>query len=96
MQSYRISIADVDGPKVAHADGDLDTMAYVARKAKGVMLAAKTGAEFAVAVHEVDTLGGTTTRTVAAVTADAEVASYVLTKRLAAERKLSAPAAVTE
>lgn len=90
MQAYRISIADVDGPKVAHADGDLDTIAYVARRAKDAMADAKKGTEFAVAVHALDTLGGTIIRPVVSVTADAEVAAYVLTKRVTAERKVNA------
>lgn len=91
MQSYRIEIAQVDGPRIAQADGDLAAMAYHARQAKEAMAEAKEGAEFTVYVGATVEIGGPVTRTVAAVTADGEVAAYVLTKRIAAERKGTQP-----
>lgn len=91
MMTYRIEITQVDGPAVAKADGDLDAMAYHVRRAKAALSEAKEGTEFSVFVAATTEIGGPITRTVAAVTADGEVAAYVLTKRIQAERKAVEP-----
>jgi hypothetical protein len=67
---------------LAYAYGDLDTMAYLARKLRAEL----EDAQYTVTLAEVETVKGAATRTVAAVTGDGDTVGYVLSKRLKAER----------
>lgn len=97
MNNYHIEILQPnDGfkPNVhyAHAFGDLDTIAYVGKKA----IAAIEGVQgnIVLILNEVDSIGGQAIREVVAVTANAKVVATVLKGELTTERKAakSAPA----
>lgn len=89
-KTYRIDIAGTESGAIAEAYGDLDVVLYIARKAKTTMLEAAAGAEFAVTVQEVDRIGGNVLATLVSFTGDAEVAGYVLAKKLRALAKAEA------
>ena len=97
MNNYHIEILQPnDGfkPNVhyAHAFGDLDTIAYVGKKA----IAAIEGVQgnIVLILNEVDSIGGQAIREVVGVTANAKVVATVLKGELTTERKAakSAPA----
>jgi hypothetical protein len=79
-------------PGVASAYGDLDAMAYHARRAAAEMAEAKEGTEFSVYLAVVENIPGDAVRVLTEVTGDADVITYVLRRKLAAERKAITPA----
>jgi hypothetical protein len=89
MKTYHLSVEDItkDGNAVyvASAYGDLDTMAYVARKANKTMEATE-GGQFSVNLVEVENILGDEVRTIVETRGDAEVCAYVLNKRIRSER----------
>lgn len=92
MTSYHIEIfqpsdeaASRFATHYAHAFGDLDTIAYVAKKA-GAAIADVKG-NITLALNEVDAIGGQATREVVGVTANAKVVATVLRGELTAERR---------
>jgi hypothetical protein len=91
-KAYSIEITGDEG-NLTIAFGDLDTMAYLARRAEKTMAEAKEGTEFSLNLSEVEHIGGSPVRSLAALKGDADVITYVLRKKLAGERKASeAPA----
>lgn len=97
METYRIAITEKGTETgIAQADGDLDTIAYVSRKATETVDAAKDGAEFTVVLSRTDGINRPATTHLLDVSVDAEWVGPMLKKKIAAERKASAPAAVTE
>jgi hypothetical protein len=85
MTTYLIEVADITSDRnIAHAYGDLDAMAYHARRLKADHLV--DGHVYALKVTEAAGVLGDERRTVAEVTGEAEIVTYVLNKRLRGER----------
>lgn len=90
MTAYLLTIENVSDEKLtAYSYGDVDLIAYVARKA----LADATG-DVSARITEVDEFGGKETRVVTSVSGDSETVGYVVRKKLGQERK--AAGTVTE
>jgi hypothetical protein len=90
MKTYHLSVNGIteqgtEGAYLASAYGDLDTMAYVARKANKAMEGIE-GGQFSVNLVEVENILGDETRTIVETRGDAEVCAYVLNKRIRSER----------
>lgn len=86
MTVYQLEIRDNDGGEVylASAYGDLDAMAYHVRRFEK---SAAGGQNLSALLTEVESIGGSTLRTVAsAAQMDAELLTVVLKRKLAAER----------
>jgi hypothetical protein len=82
------------GRSLASAFGDLETMAYIAKKAVKE-IEGKEGT-FVLDLAEVNGFGGTTIRNVVSLTADADVVVTVLKGKLTSERKAGKTAAAAE
>ena len=100
MKSYHIEIVQQPSDEnpfnpathYAHAFGDLDTIAYVGKKAAAAIEGVQ--GNITLTLNEVDAIGGQAVREVVAVTANAKVVATVLKGELTSERKAakSAPA----
>lgn len=83
-----------DGLAIANAYGDLDIIAYVAKKAEK-LIGSSNAQEASLTLVEVERIGGANVRTIATLTADAETVAMVLKGRIANERKANRPGADT-
>lgn len=98
MTTYQIQIfRNTDDPYVrneqyAHAFGDLETIAYIAKKASAAI--ADVPGNITLALNETDAIGGQAVREVVAVTANAKVVATVLKGELTSERKAAKSAPV--
>ena len=87
---YSIEVKNEDNGKVyAYADGDIEVVSYVGRKAIADIKDVTT--DVRLSLIEVDEIGqeAEETRSIAKLTADAGTVSYVLKAKLSAERKLA-------
>jgi len=75
-----------NGRPIANTYGDLDIIAYVARKAEK-LISDSGSQEASLTLVEVDAIGGANLRTVATLTADAETVGLVLKRRITTERR---------
>jgi len=74
---------------LARVHGDIDTVAYVARK---LSLDAET--EYAAVLQQVETIGGAVVRNLSALETNGEDVAFLVKKKITAERKaLATPAA---
>lgn len=94
--TYLISVETADGPEetvaYAYAYGDLPVMQYIIRQLDATLAGVDGGTTFKATLGEVPRVGSSIiSRTLAAVTGDADVVAYVLRKKVAAERKATAP-----
>jgi hypothetical protein len=86
---YSIEVKHEDSGKVyAYADGDIEVVSYVGRKA--IADVKNLVGDVRLSLIEVDEIGqeAEETRSIAKLTADAGTVSYVLKAKLSAERKL--------
>lgn len=86
---YQIQVTAVEnGEALAQAYGDIETIAYHARK-----LSLGDEKEYRIEVTKHEQIGGEPTGSLVSLTADGEIVSLMLRKKLAAERKrLNVPA----
>jgi hypothetical protein len=89
--TYQITVSSKDGELLAQAYGDVETMAYHAKKvgfAKDV--------DYTASITEHDKIGSEATRSIVSITADGELVSLWVKRKLTGERKLLAVPAATD
>lgn len=94
---YSIEVKNEDsGTVYAYADGDIEVVSYVGRKA--IADIKNVTADVRLSLIEVDEIGqeAEETRSIAKLTADAGTVSYVLKAKLSAERKLAKASSTVE
>lgn len=84
---YHIDV-ESEGVTVANAYGDLDIIAYVARKAEAAIKAGD-GQTASLTFIEVESIGGNQKRQIVSLNADAETVGLVLKGRITNERKMN-------
>jgi hypothetical protein len=97
-KTYHVGVEQIGesgNTHLASAYGDLDVLTYIGRKVGNLLKDAPNGAQFAVHVVETQGIEGGELRTVIEVTADGDVAAYVLAKKLRSERVSETVDAVT-
>lgn len=86
---YHLDVTAIDTSvgAIANAYGDLDIVAYVARKAEKQLKELDSSAAASVTLVEVKAIDAETIRTIVTLTADVDTVGLVLRKRISAERK---------
>lgn len=96
-KTYHLDVTTIESDlAIANTYGDLDIIAYVARKAEGLLKKLDSASAASVTLVEVAGIGGDTRRTIVTLTADVDTVGMVLRKRISAERKAVAGESTAE